>query len=174
MFGARLVPGSGSGMHYKDDGTTGSDLDSAVPVRFEAKGTNTGSYVLDPSLYVNLRDRAVSRDQLPFVAIRFHRGTPTQSDWALVEDQYLSKAELGALPAPSRITEVTGRVTLRASVLEANEHAGGTPCVRWSLRRKVRMGRTTQHIDETLCLVVMRLRALARITNGRHLSLRTH
>ena len=171
MFGATLVPGSGSGLHYKDDGTTGSDLDTLVPVRFEAKGTASGTYSMDPMLYVNLRDRAVHRGQLPFVAIRFNRGTPKQSDWVLVEDLFLSKEELAHVLPPSTeaATPRAGCVSLGYLSLQLYDRRGQSVRLHWDLDRVVRVGRVKHNIKEHLCLVVMRLETLVRIVNDRYL-----
>ena len=164
------VPGSGAGLHYKDDGSTGSDLDATVPVRFEAKGTGSGTYSMDPLLYVNLRDRAVDRDQLPVVVIRFHSGTPTRSDGVLVEDLFLSEEERAALPPPAEAaTPRVGCVSLGYLGLQLYDRRGQSVRLHWDLDRVVRIGRTKHNIKEHLCLVVMRLEALVRIINDRYL-----
>lgn len=94
-FRAKTTPGSGAGLHYKDDGGTGADRSAPVPLRFECKGTASKAFTLTLRMWVPLVTRAQKAGELPFLALRTHRGDSLrQQDWAIVSSDYLTIEEL--------------------------------------------------------------------------------
>lgn len=87
QFGAKRVPGSGAGLHYKDDVAAELDVDLAANkrVRIEAKGTASTAYSLEARTWLRTWKQSIAWEQTPIVVVKFRRGYPDASDWAFVD-----------------------------------------------------------------------------------------
>ncbi len=129
-FGAKRVPGSGAGLHYKDDVASALDLASTHNVRIEAKGTAGREYILQARLYLGVWKRSIDWDATPIIAIKFRRGHPDSTDWALLDPLALPELD-GVRCVTHSITAQS--VVIRSEALEQEARDGTSVAFRWDV-----------------------------------------
>lgn len=158
QFGAKRVPGSGAGLHYKDDVAAALDIDLAADkrVRIEAKGTAATAYPLEARTWLRTWKQSIAWEQTPIVVVKFRRGFPDASDWAFVDP--LAVPEL-----PERGLVVRGvwsqSIQIWQSELEDLERTGQRLHLVWEVS-------TPRYVVRPSLVAVPRLQ-LQRIFNAR-------